>query len=333
MIELLDDCLYFYYICLKNHYKHTIKIVFRKNKIHFMSNKYNDYSQRFELIISELNLSPLGFSKVLGYSRADKIYNVLNAKNKPSFDILADITRKFEKINVEWLLTGNGEPFKSIEKCTENHNKKHHNVEEGSYKQPVLPKCITVDSNERENILMLDVRAAAGYPENIDNAQYLEQQPAFTIPRPEFQGATFRGFQVSGDSMEPTLPNSSWVFAMAVDDVDRVKDGLVYVVVLKSGVVVKRILNRLKERRQLILKSDNSSYSIKTVDQEDILEIWAVKAFMSFDLGNRSADLYQMINSLEIKQLDFENKIHQLTKLIEQSGKIHSSTKNHIEPI
>jgi hypothetical protein len=40
---------------------------------------------------------------------------------------------------------------------------------------------------------------------------------------------------------------------------------------------------------------------------------------MSFDLGNRPADLYQMINSLEIKQLDFENKINQLIKLIEES--------------
>ncbi|GAB7088919.1 S24 family peptidase [Marinifilum fragile] len=282
-----------------------------------MSHNNNDYSQRFELIITKLGYSPLAFSRLLGYSRADKIYNVLNAKNKPSFDILSDITRKFECVNIEWLLTGSGEPFKSksIVKGRDEINYQKEN--DKSEKQFVIPKCITVDSNEKENILMLDVRASAGYPENIDNAQYLEQQPAFSIPRPEFQGATFRGFQVSGDSMEPTLTNSSWVFAMAVDDAEFIKDGLVYVVVLKSGVVVKRVLNRLKERKQLILKSDNTSYPIKTINQEDILEVWAVKSYMSFDLGNHSANLYQMINNLEIKQLDFENKIERLTTIIE----------------
>ncbi|WP_421921227.1 S24 family peptidase [Marinifilum sp.] len=283
-----------------------------------MSYNYNDYSKRFELIISGMNLSPLAFSRKLGYSRADKIYNVLNAKNKPSFDILSDITRKFESVNINWLLTGEGEPFKNLSGIDQI---KNHNDNDRLQKVQVLPRCITVDSNERENILMLDVRAAAGYPENIDNVHFIKQQPAFNIPRPEFQGATFRGFQVSGDSMEPTLSNNSWVFAMAVDDSDLIKDGLVYVVVLKTGVVVKRVLNRLKERGQFILKSDNASYSVKTVNQDEILEVWAVKAFMSFDLGNRSADLYQMINNLEIKQLDFENKIHQLTKMIEESDK------------
>ncbi|MDQ2180176.1 S24 family peptidase [Marinifilum sp. D714] len=276
-----------------------------------MSHNNNDYSQRFELIITRLGYSPLAFSRLLGYSRADKIYNVLNAKNKPSFDILSDITRKFECVSIEWLLTGKGEPFKNKSRIEAKYDLSN------QHNQSVIPKCITVDSNDRENILMLDVRASAGYPENIDNAQYLEQQPAFSIPRPEFQGATFRGFQVSGDSMEPTLTNSSWVFAMAVDDVELIKDGLVYVVVLKSGVVVKRVLNRLKERNQLILKSDNTSYPIKTINQEDILEVWAVKSYMSFDLGNHSANLYQMINNLEIKQLDFENKIERLTHIIE----------------
>lgn len=281
-----------------------------------MNKEYDNYSERLELIISELNLNPLAFSRLLGYSRADKIYNVLNKKNKPSFDILADITRMFVNVNIDWLLTGIGNPFKNTSEEVTTPIKTNYKQSNSS----IIPRCITVDSSDKENIIMLDVMAAAGYPANIDNPSYLTEQPAFSIPRPEFQGATFRGFQVSGDSMEPTLPNSSWVFGMAVDDPDLIKDGLVYVVVLKSGVVVKRILNRLKERRQLILKSDNSTYPIKTINQDEILEVWAVKALMSFDLGNRSTDLYQMINSLEIKQLDFENKIHQIMKLIKRNS-------------
>jgi len=275
-----------------------------------------------EFIISKLGLSPLAFSRLLGYSRADKIYNILNQKNKPSFDILADITRTFETVNIEWLLTGKDNPFKALSPDLITSNGTNESITVTKSNSSIIPKCITVDSDEKENIIMLDIRAAAGYPSNIDNPQYLSEQPAFSIPRPEFQGATFRGFQVSGDSMEPTLPNGSWVFAMAVEDPNLIKDGLVYVVIKKSGVVVKRVLNRLKERGQLILKSDNSTYALKTIPQEEILEVWAVKALMSFDLGNRSADLYQMINSLEIKQLDFENKIDEIMKHIKKSGEI-----------
>ena len=278
-----------------------------------MNDKYNLYSNRLELIINELQLSPLAFAKKLGYSRADKIYNILNNKNKPSFDILADITINFENVNLKWLLTGEGQPFTpTIPLSNNNYSLDNESTSNNS----ILPKCVTVDSDERENIIMLDIRAAAGYPENIDNPQYLSDQPAFSIPRPEFQGATFRGFQVSGDSMEPTLPNGSWVFAMAVENPDLIKDGLVYVVIKKSGVVVKRVLNRLKQRNQLILKSDNSTYPINSISQDEILEVWAVKALMSFDLGNRSADLYQMINSLEIKNLDLEDKITSIMKHI-----------------
>ena len=283
-----------------------------------MNQNITDYSERLELIISELRLSPLAFSRKLGYSRADKIYNVLNKKNKPSFDILADITINFELVNIEWLLTGVGEPFKNSKKVDAHHLTDSNYTVADKSEHSILPKCITVDSDNHENIVMLDVMAAAGYPSNIDNPEYLLEQPAFSIPRPEFQGATFRGFQVSGDSMEPTLPNSSWVFAMAVDDPDLIKDGLVYVVVLKSGVVVKRVLNRLKEREELILKSDNSTYPIKPVPRDEILEVWAVKALMSFDLANRSTDLFQMINSLEIKQMEFENKIYQIMKQIKR---------------
>jgi len=271
-----------------------------------------------EFIISKLGLSPLAFARLLGYSRADKIYNILNKKNKPSFDILADITTKFETVNIEWLLTGKDTAFKPLPP-DQIYNNHIDNITVTKPNNSIIPKCITVNSDDKENIIMLDIRAAAGYPSNIDNPQYLSEQPAFSIPRPEFQGATFRGFQVSGDSMEPTLPNGSWVFAMAVEEPNLIKDGLVYVVIKKSGVVVKRVLNRLKERGQLILKSDNSTYALKTIPQEEILEVWAVKALMSFDLGNRSADLYQMINSLEIKQLDFENKIDEIMKHIKRS--------------
>lgn len=47
----------------------------------------------------------------LGYKRPDNIYNVLNAENAPGIALLADLSNKFESLNVGWLLGGEGPMF------------------------------------------------------------------------------------------------------------------------------------------------------------------------------------------------------------------------------
>ena len=64
---------------------------------------------------------------------------------------------------------------------------------------------VTVDQAGKENIVLVSAKAAAGYPNNIGDAQWFESLPAFTIPLPEYRNATFSGFQVDGDSMTPAL--------------------------------------------------------------------------------------------------------------------------------
>lgn len=46
--------------------------------------------------------------QALGYKRADNIYNVLNADILPGFALLRDLSNKFEYLNINWLLTGEG---------------------------------------------------------------------------------------------------------------------------------------------------------------------------------------------------------------------------------
>ncbi|MES2379435.1 MAG: hypothetical protein V4538_00230 [Bacteroidota bacterium] len=49
----------------------------------------------------------------LAYASSEKINRLRDANKKPSVDILLDIANKFEKIDLNWLITGNGTILKS----------------------------------------------------------------------------------------------------------------------------------------------------------------------------------------------------------------------------
>ena len=47
----------------------------------------------------------------LGYDSPQKILRLKDEINKPSVNILIDISNKFENVNINWLLTGHGHPL------------------------------------------------------------------------------------------------------------------------------------------------------------------------------------------------------------------------------
>lgn len=50
----------------------------------------------------------LQWSAALGYERADNLYNATNGERMPGVALLADISNKFENVNVGWILSGKG---------------------------------------------------------------------------------------------------------------------------------------------------------------------------------------------------------------------------------
>ena len=62
----------------------------------------------------------------------------------------------------------------------------------------ILPKVITVDNANKDNLVLVNAKAAAGYPQNISDTSWYKQLPAFDLPLPEFRNSTYCGFQVEG---------------------------------------------------------------------------------------------------------------------------------------
>lgn len=76
----------------------------------------NNIVDRIKAFMQYKSLNSLSLSKELGYNSSKKISRLFRDKKaKPSYDIIYDISNKFE-INVDWLITGRGSMLKDEQK-------------------------------------------------------------------------------------------------------------------------------------------------------------------------------------------------------------------------
>jgi transcriptional regulator with XRE-family HTH domain len=144
---------------------------------------------------------------------------------------------------------------------------------------------VAVDGvDQREQITLVPVQAAAGYLEGHRDPDFVARLPQFMLPVSELNpNRSYRMFQIKGDSMHP-LPDGSYLIAEFVRDWQQLRDYQCCVVVSTGeGVVFKRIKNHLNEG-YLELISDNPAYQPYRMTADQLLEVWRVKAYLSFDL-------------------------------------------------
>lgn len=292
-----------------------------------------DINDRITALVNELGMSAYQFAKELGYDRPEKIYTILNKRNKPGYDTLADILNHFQQVNAEWLMLGKGEMFKPKFSPARSNGVNEpalvsysgmRNGKNFSVKKEAGIVAITLDKETgEENIAMVDTRAAAGYPQYFLEPEYLVDLPKFNLPGPQFRNATFRCFQVVGDSMAETLYPEDWVICSYVDlnqgrkAFNTIKEGYIYVVVTDEAVLVKRLLNRVQERGKIVIMSDNEAYATREIDATDIKELWYVKAKLSFHFPNTRYNTLRKISGLEADLIHLQERV----KKLESTGK------------
>lgn len=67
--------------------------------------------QRLNQLFGQLRVSPSRFADEIGVQRSN-ISHLLSGRNKPSFDLMVKIIERYPKVDIEWLITGKGEPLK-----------------------------------------------------------------------------------------------------------------------------------------------------------------------------------------------------------------------------
>lgn len=159
----------------------------------------------------------------------------------------------------------------------------------------ITPKVITLNADANENMVLVDVKAAAGYPTNVQEPYWYNELPAFNFPLPQYKNATFRGFQVQGDSMFPHFKPKEWVIAKAVDNIQEVSDNKICVVVLKDSVLIKQ-LRKSEDASFVSLVSSNKVYPPFEVSLKEVQEVWQVTSKLSFDIDDvgESANIHDI---------------------------------------
>ncbi|WP_081212007.1 XRE family transcriptional regulator [Salegentibacter sediminis] len=222
--------------------------------------------KHFKEVREENNFTQSEFAELLGIKNSTA--DIERGRTKLSGKVVAGLLSRFG-INPLWLFGESGQKYLQLSKGD------------------VSPKVVTVDSADNENIIMVNQKAAAGYPHNVQDVEWYHQLPAFDIPLPEFRNATYRGFQIEGDSMLPNYYPGEWVLGKAVADLDQASNNKVYVVVLYDSVLVKK-LQKLPDPSKVLLISFNEEYLPIEVDVNDIQEIWQVNSKLTFNLDNPS---------------------------------------------
>lgn len=230
-------------------------------------------------------------------------------------DTIEKILHTYDDLDPVWFVLGDGEMIKpNVKDMSQNENvtntvtfsektksKENVSLSLNEGQSPLygkMPKIVTVDTSGKDNIVLVPVKAAAGYLLGYGDAGYIQSLPTFSLPN--IQNGTFRMFQVSGNSMYPTLSDKSYVVGEWVENwIKDIKDNRIYVIVCDNGVLVKRVLNRLKKYENLYLKSDNrKEYPNVTLEPGQIKEVWAVKMHLSFELPDPTV-LYDRVGDLE----------------------------------
>lgn len=247
-------------------------------------------SKRFKQIREELNLTQAAFAEQLGVSMTTA--DIERGRTRIPGQVVKELLKRYH-INPLWLFGESSQKYLKIGDAVIN------------------PKIVTVDSAGEENIVLVNAKAAAGYPLNLGDTQWFESLPAFTIPLPEYRNATFRGFQVDGDSMTPVLQSDEWIVGKAVEGWDDVKSNRMYVVVTADSILVKKI-QKSENNTVINLISVNPEYSPIMIDRSDVRELWQVNSKLTFDMETNAANISLLNIHQEMKEL--KEEVRKLTK-------------------
>ncbi len=189
---------------------------------------------------------------------AQSLHDIIKEKRNVTIDLIAKVVEHYQ-LNAQYLYTGKGDMFLNGEPTT-------------------------LTEYTKGNIGYVPVAAQAGYGGQVHTAILESEMPHFNLPGYDYKTGLHRCFDISGDSMEPTLFAGDKVVCSSIDVNNwhtKIRDGFVYIVITMDSVYVKRVNNKLKAEQLLVLNSDNSFYEPFEVPVIELKEVWEVEVVIS----------------------------------------------------
>jgi len=268
------------------------------------------FSQNLKALRNRIGLKQAEIAEKVGITSSTwSNYEV--GKSEPNTDVIVKIASALE-VSVDELLTSESrhahlinEPSERYKRTPKRTPNAHLKPQKTGFGEGVFraPSVITVDSQEKENVLFVPVKAHAGYLVGYGDQEYIGSLPAYSLPG--LAHGTYRMFEVLGHSMVPTFHESDVIVARWVENLLEIRDNRIYVVLTQAqGVVVKRVINRVPTEGKLILNSDNQrhagDYPPIIIEPEQVLEICYAVAYMSRQM-REPGELYNRLIDVETR--------------------------------
>lgn len=222
-------------------------------------------SKNLKFLRTENDLTQKQLAERLGLKQA-AIGAYEEERATPPLSCLLDMARIF-KVNLDMLVTQDLGRIPRSEWKTRQFSKS----------KEIL--AISVDRDNRENVELVTHKASAGYVAGYQDTEFIRELPKISLPVLS-RNTTYRAFEIQGDSMLP-IPSGSLVFGEFVEKLSAIKSGKPYILVLRDGIVFKRVFNFLEEDGKLLLVSDNRLYEPYTIAGEDVSEVWRAHGFFT----------------------------------------------------
>jgi len=225
-----------------------------------------DVKKRIKMFVESLNISMREFEKSIGVSNG----YVNSISRSIGIDKINKIIEKYPKLNIEWLLSGQGSMLKD-------------DIQEPNVQATQVFRRRTDRLIDAQDIPLYDIRSLAGLSP-IFNGQKTVPIDTLRIPNlPKVDGAVF----VTGDSMYPVLKSGDIIVLKKINDIpDGILWGEIYLLDIDlSGddmVTVKYVQRSEKGDEWLKLVSQNEHHQPKDIHLKKVRAMAHVKASVRF---------------------------------------------------
>lgn len=224
-------------------------------------------------------------------SHFEKSINVSNGyinslSGSPSANKINDISKVYNDLNIEWLLTGEGEMIKlqgkSLDASFEKKEDQWSRAEESESHYNVTP----IDNDNYMIVEYADLRVSAG-PLGTKNLNALPKNKTRLVPK-EYDKGDYMVLRVDGPSMDNgtsiSIPDGTEIlvkkYYLHNGDKLPIRNNL-FVIDAKDGQALKQIIEHNTEEGYIICHSYNPEFKDYKVMMEDILQIFIYRKIVS----------------------------------------------------
>lgn len=221
-------------------------------------------SERLKQIRDYFNLNQNDFAESLGLKQGSYSDIERGRRKGLSQAIIEGIAKSYNQINIDWLLTGEGEMLK---------------------KKYSIPNATIIENPSFIMVSVVSQYAAAGYLSGYADEEYIETLPKIPFFVDHDPKGKYMGFEVRGDSMDDDSTNSiiegDTLICREIKpelwcDKLHIRKYFFVIAHKTEGILVKQITSHNPETGDITIHSLNSFYPDQILNLRDVAQLFNV---------------------------------------------------------